>query len=627
MVSSSSSSTPDADGGGGTPAATTDDSAIVGSPSTGGVAVAGLGSSDAMTDDPFTHQQPQMQQHEQKMQHAQQHQQMQQHPPPASFQWDRSPPAASSQWNQPPQQQQQQIPQQPPPGQLQRPQQQQQQQQQQAPEGRGHPLERQGWGGGGAAPPGWEQQQQQQPQGPSRAAVIDGPHGLVEVKPKKIEFLEGPPRADDARDYRSSLLQKSKSLPSQRSALSAASSSSSVRFATSSNIMNMEVVEAKQKSTGLSTRSTGLSTRSDSSYVSDPDFRDSPAVNLRVFQILPAGHSTRSLASGKFAPYRGDPYQGLADALSPDETDQKSYWVHVEADEGNREALDEWIDRLNLGSYISDQMKRPADEWMSQVLCTKSTALVMIRIVQLTDEKGKFVFDEVEYLTAIVTERMLLTYDVTNVTSAHTTNALIAHMTQDEVLREASSSAALISWLEFHVRNTKDAAICLRNETVLMTKKMDHEPKTVHLKDVLNLRGDVLFIDSVAEEQNQCLAMMRDMDTESDGADFTNIEGALEMLVKTAKSTELMSGRMEKRADDLKNAFGSHQQEQLNRKLAVLTVMSAIFMPLTFGAGVYGMNFDNIPELSTEYGYFIWWGVMLTVALAMSVFFYIDGWF
>jgi magnesium transporter len=382
----------------------------------------------------------------------------------------------------------------------------------------------------------------------------------------------------------------------------------------------MEVVGAKQQLTGLSTRS-------DSSYVSDPDLRDSPAVNLRVFQILSAGQSTRSMGSGKFVPYRGDPYQGLADALSPDETDQKSYWVHAEADERNREALDEWIDRLNLGSYISDQMKRPSDEWMSQVLCTKSTALVMIRIVQLSDEKGTFVFDEVEHLTAIVTERLLLTYDVTNITSAHTTNALIAHMTQDEVLREASSSGALISWLEFHVRNTKDAAICLRNETVLMTKKMDHEPKTVHLKDILNLRGDVLFIDSVAEEQNQCLAMMRDMDTESDGADFANIEGALEMLVKTAKSTELMSGRIEKRADDLKNAFGSHQQEQLNRKLAILTVLSAIFMPLTFGAGVYGMNFDNIPELSTQYGYFVWWGVMLTMALAMSIFFYIDGWF
>jgi magnesium transporter len=39
------------------------------------------------------------------------------------------------------------------------------------------------------------------------------------------------------------------------------------------------------------------------------------------------------------------------------------------------------------------------------------------------------------------------------------------------------------------------------------------------------------------------------------------------------------------------------------------------------------MNFDNIPELSTQYGYFVWWGVMLTMTLAMSMFFYIDGWF
>jgi Mg2+ and Co2+ transporter CorA len=375
---------------------------------------------------------------------------------------------------------------------------------------------------------------------------------------------------------------------------------------------------------------TGTSSRSLGSCGSNPDLRGSPAVNLRVFQILSeklSSHSSRSLLAGKVVPYRGDPHQGLADALSTDATDQKSYWVHVEADERYREGLDEWIDRLNLGSYISDQMKRPADEWMSQVLCTKSTALVMIRIVQLIDEKGTFTFDEVEYLTAIVTTRMLLTYDVINVTSAHTTNALIAHMTQNEVLREGSTSAALLSWLEFHVRNTKNAAIGLRNESVLMTKKMDLEPKNVHLKDILNLRGDVLFIDSVAEEQNHCLAMMRDMDTESDGADFGNVEGALEMLVKTAKSTELMSERMEKRVEDLKNAFGAHQQERMNSRLAMLTVLSAIFMPLTFGAGVYGMNFDNIPELSTEYGYFVWWGVMLAMAFAMTTYFYIDGWF
>jgi Mg2+ and Co2+ transporter CorA len=350
------------------------------------------------------------------------------------------------------------------------------------------------------------------------------------------------------------------------------------------------------------------------------DDTTAPAVDLKVFLIL---------AGGEVVPYNGDVNDGLANALSPpdDGSDQALYWVHVEADEHNREALDGWIDQLNLGTYISDQIKRPADEWMSNVMCTKSTALVMLRVLLLTDEHGTFELDEVEYLAAIVTTRMLLTYDVTNVTSAFTTSALIAHMTQHEALRDGSSSAALVSWLEFHVRNTKNAAIELRSDTVRMTKKMDLEPRTVNLIDILDLRGSVLFVDSVAEEQEHCLAMMKDMDTESDGADFEKVEGALQMLVKTAKSTDIMMDRMGKRLEDLKNAFAAHQQERMNQKLGILTVLSAIFMPLTFAAGVYGMNFDNIPELSTENGYFVWWGVMMTMGIAMTTYFYFDGWF
>ena len=350
------------------------------------------------------------------------------------------------------------------------------------------------------------------------------------------------------------------------------------------------------------------------------DDTTAPAVDLKVFLIH---------AGGEVVPYHGDVRDGLADALSPpddDGSDQAVYWIHVEADERNREALDRWIDRLKLGTYISDQIKRPAEEWMSNVMCTKSTALVTLRVLLLADEYGTFELDEVEYLAAIVTKRMLLTYDVTNVTSAFTTSALIAHMTQHEALRDGSSSAALVSWLEFHVRNTKNAAIQLRGDTVRMTKKMDLEPKTVKLMDILYLRGTVQFVDWVAEEQEHCLAMMKDMDTESDGADFEKVDGALQMLVKTAKSTDIMMDRMGKRLEDLKNSFAAHQQERMNHKLGLLTVLSAIFMPITFAAGVYGMNFENLPELSFEYAYQIWWGIIMTIVIAMSTYFYFDGW-
>ena len=56
---------------------------------------------------------------------------------------------------------------------------------------------------------------------------------------------------------------------------------------------------------------------------------------------------------------------------------------------------------------------------------------------------------------------------------------------------------------------------------------------------------------------------------------------------------------------------------RMNNVIQVLTIISTIFIPLTFLAGVYGMNFDNMPELHWKYGYFIVWGVMAFTALGL----------
>ena len=60
--------------------------------------------------------------------------------------------------------------------------------------------------------------------------------------------------------------------------------------------------------------------------------------------------------------------------------------------------------------------------------------------------------------------------------------------------------------------------------------------------------------------------------------------------------------------------------------MKVLTIFSAIMLPLTFIVGVYGMNFDNMPELHSRYGYFVVIGVMIVVALGMLGFFWKRGW-
>lgn len=60
---------------------------------------------------------------------------------------------------------------------------------------------------------------------------------------------------------------------------------------------------------------------------------------------------------------------------------------------------------------------------------------------------------------------------------------------------------------------------------------------------------------------------------------------------------------------------------RMNEVMKVLTIIATIFIPLTFIAGIYGMNFENIPELKYEYGYFILWGIMILIFGLMVYFF------
>lgn len=70
----------------------------------------------------------------------------------------------------------------------------------------------------------------------------------------------------------------------------------------------------------------------------------------------------------------------------------------------------------------------------------------------------------------------------------------------------------------------------------------------------------------------------------------------------------------------------SSLSNRMNEVMKVLTIMASIFIPLTFIAGVYGMNFSNMPELHYKYGYFIVWGVMILVGVSLLLFFKRKKW-
>ena len=88
-------------------------------------------------------------------------------------------------------------------------------------------------------------------------------------------------------------------------------------------------------------------------------------------------------------------------------------------------------------------------------------------------------------------------------------------------------------------------------------------------------------------------------------------------------------GRVETYRDILAGMFDiylSSVSNRMNEVMKVLTVIATIFIPLTFIAGVYGMNFEHMPELKWRYGYALFWGIMVAVGAGMLLFFRRKRW-
>ncbi len=79
--------------------------------------------------------------------------------------------------------------------------------------------------------------------------------------------------------------------------------------------------------------------------------------------------------------------------------------------------------------------------------------------------------------------------------------------------------------------------------------------------------------------------------------------------------------------NDQMNIYHANMGSKANEIMKVLTIFSAFFIPLTFVAGVYGTNFDNLPEIHLKYGYLYFWMLMIAITLGLVVYFRKRKWF
>ncbi len=150
----------------------------------------------------------------------------------------------------------------------------------------------------------------------------------------------------------------------------------------------------------------------------------------------------------------------------------------------------------------------------------------------------------------------------------------------------------------------------------------NHPGQTI-LEQILDLKRSVLRLRRISSKQLDILYRMSHGQYKLiDSQMLPFYRDVYDHLVRVADLSEtyrdLIAGTLD--------AYMSVASNRLNEVMKLLTVFSAVMLPLTFIAGVYGMNFENMPELKSSYGYFATLGIMFIVAAGMLTFFWRRGW-
>ncbi|MGI5308859.1 magnesium transporter CorA family protein [Rheinheimera sp. WS51] len=179
--------------------------------------------------------------------------------------------------------------------------------------------------------------------------------------------------------------------------------------------------------------------------------------------------------------------------------------------------------------------------------------------------------------------------------------------------------------------------IILLTSSSYLEKLISFEDELSDLEDAMLQRGNdelmalIMRYRSVLRKINRNLAYQKDIFSEA----LTEQQNP---LLRHFGSTELrdyyekfershsMTDMYYDQLSDLVDSYLSTTSHQINERMKVLTIVSTIFIPLTFIAGIYGMNFVNIPELALENGYFIVMAAMAIGGLFGLAWFKFRGW-
>ncbi len=222
-------------------------------------------------------------------------------------------------------------------------------------------------------------------------------------------------------------------------------------------------------------------------------------------------------------------------------------------------------------------------------------------------------------LSIFVGERYLLTRSSGRSVSTET---LLSALASGEIPPDVSRAALALRLCRTVADRFLPLLLAVEKRLDEMEAEMLSKPSDELLAELVRQKGDLKRIMRILQYHAQVFTSARST-TPAQLADhdheLTDVQEQLDRLLSLARLYYELT-------DDLVNGYLSLSAHRLNQIMQTLTIVTVVFVPITFMAGIYGMNFEYIPELGYRKGYFILLGAMLTVVVGILALFHHRGW-
>lgn len=291
-------------------------------------------------------------------------------------------------------------------------------------------------------------------------------------------------------------------------------------------------------------------------------------------------------------------------------------WLNIDGLH-NEKLMQELVDTLQIPADILSDVMQP--DTRSQMEEFDNGLFISVKMMQL-DEKTNLV--TMDNLSLVIMNNLLITFQEEK---NHLFNPVRDRLRKhSKRFRTLGADYLAFALLDVVIDNYIFILGILGEKIEELENKMILNPGRETLKIINLFKRELSNLGRYIKPAREMIISL--VKSENDFIKPQNEKHYKELQDNINQASELLEYYRELLYDEL-NIYHSSMSTKLNDIMALLTIFSVIFIPLTFIVGVYGMNFENMPELHLSYGYFIVWGVMVLIVIGMLWYFKRKKWF